>query len=82
MAGVRIEAVHFKENYSIDILLNSGHRILYNLEPKLLTARFLALQEVGAFQEGVIVDGNRIRWNVETELTLDEVLMSVQNIKV
>lgn len=79
MADIRIEAVGFLEGYRLDILLSNGHRIIYNLQPKLVTARFADLNQPELFSKGEVIEGRVICWNANTELSLDEILLYVNN---
>ena len=75
--NVKISSVEFVNDYQIDILLTSGHHILYNLGPKLTTARFKKIEGKETFNSGRVVGGNRIVWDFSTELSLDEILWNV-----
>lgn len=80
MADTRMQEVQFQEGYRLDILLDNGHRIIYNLEPKLVTARFQELASREAFYDGYLLDGKRICWKSGAELTLDEILLHLNHI--
>lgn len=80
MADIRMEDISFMEDYQLNILLSSGHRIIYNLRPKLVTARFADLTQPGLFSAGKIIEGKIIRWNSNTELSLDEIILTVNNL--
>lgn len=77
MTESRMTEVLFLEGYRLNILLNSGQRIIFDLGPKLITARFQELQEWEDFVEGHLVDGRRICWATGAELTLDEILLNL-----
>lgn len=79
MAEIRIEAVRFLEGHQLDILLSNGHRIIYNLQPKLVTARFADLNQPELFSKGEVIEGKVICWNTNTELSLDEIILYVNN---
>lgn len=68
--------IAFLENYIIDISFAGGHRVIYNLEPKLKTARFRDLMENDIFYRGKLV-GNLIRWTGNIEISLEEILIQV-----
>lgn len=79
MPGARIKKVSYMENYQLDIMLGNGHRIIYNMEPKLITARFRDLSDRKLFYAGQITDnGKVIRWNENTELSINEIMLHVE----
>lgn len=67
----------FLENYLIEVTLKNGHRIVYNLNAKIKTARFQDLLESEIFFCGELVNGNRIRWMGNIEISLEEILKQV-----
>lgn len=77
MSGVKIAEVKFQPDFCVEIDLTNGHRIIYNLQPKLVTARFKGIDDWNCFCEGEIIDGSRIVWNDSMELSLDEILNSI-----
>lgn len=79
--NIKIERVIFLEDYQLDILLSNSHRIIYNLEPKLKTARFSDLSDPEIFSSGDLNDNKVICWNVPAELSLEEILFSVTQTK-
>lgn len=81
MADARMKDVIFQEDFQLDISLDSGHRIIYNLGPKLETARFSELSDWNIFCSGWLVGGKRICWTTGVELTLNEILLNINYIK-
>lgn len=79
MTDIKIRDVSFEKDFEIRILLNNGHKIIYNMKPKLETARFLDLKDIDLFKKGTVKKGKSIYWNDSTELTLDEIMMGVTN---
>lgn len=77
MGEIEILEVKFLANFKVDLYLSNGHRIIYNLEPKLVTARFKDIEQWDSFIQGRIKRGNIIWWNENTELTLGEIMMNV-----
>lgn len=80
MPGIRMEEVSFEDGYQLNILLSNGHRIIYNLRPKLCTARFHDISDRRIYEKGKLVNGKVIRWNDNTELSLGEIMINVNNI--
>lgn len=82
MSGkTRILDVQFLDNYIMDIRLSNGHRILFNMKPKLSTARFAHIHSIQHFNEGKVIDGKLVRWNPITELSLNEMLLNLEKEK-
>lgn len=76
---IKIRDVSFEKDYKIEVLLNNGHKVIYNMKPKLETARFLELRNMGLYKKGIVKKGKSIYWNVNTELTLAEIMMGITN---
>lgn len=80
MTDVKINHVQFLEHYRMDIALDNGHRVIYNLKPKLTTVRFKELEDWEVFSKGKIVLGTRICWYTGVEVTLNEIMYHVNHI--
>lgn len=74
---VQIVKVIFKENFLLNIFLTNGGNIIYDLKPKLVTARFRDIENWEQFCTGKVIEGKIIRWNLTTELSLDEILLNL-----
>lgn len=71
-----IAEVKFREDYEVVILLKSGHQLLYDMNPRLVTARFRDLTDFRLFAKGVIVhSGKIIKWNENTEISIEEIML-------
>lgn len=79
MFQLRITDVKFHENYKLDISLSNGHGILYDISPKLKTARFQTLQSQSLYRSGQLATDSMICWEDGTELTLDEIVLELTN---
>lgn len=82
MTEPRIKNVTYEKEYRISIQLQNGHGIIYNMQPKLTTARFRDLECWDIFQAGTVSDsGKSIIWNKHTELSIDEILLQIKDVK-
>lgn len=77
---VQIVKVIFKENFLLNIFLTNGGNIIYDLKPKLVTARFRDIENWEQFRAGKVIEGKIIRWNLTTELSLDEILLNLNEV--
>lgn len=78
MTTARIASVNYAEGYRMEVSLQNGHEIIYNMEHKLTTARFGELAEWDVFISGKIADsGKVIRWNDRIEISLEEMMLCV-----
>lgn len=59
----KMRSVQLLNNYKIAVELDNGSSFVYNLKPKLQTARFAALVDRDFFQSGQLVNQDCIRWN-------------------
>lgn len=81
MTTARIARVNYEEGYRMEVCLQNGHEIIYNMEPKLTTARFGELAEWDVFISGKIADsGKVIRWNDRIEISLEEMMLCVADV--
>lgn len=76
MALPRINEVIYEEGYKILIILQNDKRITYDIEPKLVTARFKDLENREVFLSGKVTDaGKMIKWNENTEISIEEIIL-------
>lgn len=80
MTDARMKKVVFQEGYKLDIFLDNGHQIIYNLGPKLETARFQELSDWDVFTKGQLVGEKRICWATGAELSLNEIFLNINHI--
>lgn len=67
----RILQVIPKENWCLEVQLESGAKILLSLKSRLETIRFGALSDLDLFMRAS-TDGFCIRWDRKAEIALDE----------
>lgn len=77
MTDTKISGLSFDKEFHIHITLNSGHEIIYDMQPKLVTARFQELSDLVVFQSGSLVGGRSICWSTGAELSLDEIFLNI-----
>ena len=58
-----IRMVQFLDDYRIAVELENGSSFVYNLGPRLKTARFTALEDIEFFKSGKLVEQEYIRWS-------------------
>lgn len=75
MADNKIAKAKCADGYQLEIYLDNGDRISYDLKPKIVTARFQELRDEEVFRTGYVPDGKRICWKTGAELTLDEIML-------
>lgn len=77
----KIAEVKFIEEYIILISLRNGHELVYDMKPRLVTARFRDLADWKLFSEGRIMNSNKIiKWNDNTEISIEEILLQAQEL--
>lgn len=76
MTDTKIIGVTFDQEFHINIALDNGEEIIYNMRPKLITARFQELSDNKVFLEGALKGGKAICWSTGAELSLDEILLT------
>ena len=68
----------FQENYELCISLHNGQKIYYDLKPKLHTMRFADILDKELYKQGRLLKSKIIRWNGNTEITVDEILADIE----
>lgn len=81
MKSNMIYHLDFQENYELCISLNDGQKIYYDLKPKLHTMRFIDILDKKLYKQGKLLRNRIIRWNGNTEITLDEILADIEKRK-
>lgn len=77
MTESKIKNIEFLDNYQIKICLKNEHCIIYNMKPRLDTARFQDLCNPSLFFRGRLVKGHIIQWDYAIELSLEEILNQI-----
>jgi len=70
----KMRSVRLTEDYKIAVELENGSSFVYNLGPKLQTARFAALSDKEFFQKGRLVGEDCIKWSDSLMLYAYEML--------
>ena len=70
----KTRSVQFWDDYKIAVELENGSSFVYNLKPKLQTARFAVLEDIDFFKSGRLVDNDCIRWSDSVMLYIYEML--------
>lgn len=79
MTAGRISEMKFKKEYLIVIILDNGEEVVYDMRPRLVSARFWELADWRIFSEGRLVNSNKvIRWNDHTEITIEEIMLQTK----
>lgn len=73
----KIQKVDFLEDFRLRIELEDGTDYIYDMNPKLKTVRFYDLRNREMFLSGLLKGGQVICWADGTELSLDEILSSI-----
>lgn len=82
MVTVRIKDINYEKEYCLKIILQDGAKITYDMKPKLVTARFKDLEDTKVFLQGKVVESGRmIRWNTNTEISIEEILMQAKAVQ-
>ena len=79
MSALTIAEVKFKEDYLMSVLLDDGNEVIYDMKPRLVTARFRDLEDWKIFSGGKIVNANKaVKWNQNTEMTIEEIMLKAK----
>ena len=70
----KILSILLMDDHKIAVELENGSSFVYNLKPKLRTARFAALEDIEFFKTGKLVDNDYIRWSDSLMLYTYEML--------
>lgn len=67
-----------QDNYTLLIELSNQHRIIYDLRPRLKTARFTELKDLNRFRSVQVEHGNTLVWGSLCQLTIDEIIDRIE----
>ena len=74
----RIVSVKAKDAYMLEIQLDNGHKIIYDMKPRLRTVRFCELTDLNRFQDVQIENENTLVWDSFCQITIDEIINSIE----
>lgn len=74
----KIVSVSAGDDYTLGIELDNFHRIIYDMKPRLNTIRFCDLSDIKIFKTVCIRNGNTLLWNDLCQITIDEIISSVE----
>ena len=52
-----------KDDYTLDIVLDNHHKIIYDMKPRLQAVRFCKLSALNVFKDVRVVNENTLIWN-------------------
>ncbi len=74
----RITTANPKDDYSLEIHLDNGHIVIYNMKQRLKTIRFSKLSNHQVFQTFHIENENTLVWDNLCQITIDEIFCSIE----
>ena len=75
---VTITSVTPYDDHTLLIELSNEHSIIYDLQPRLKTARFSSLNNLQKFKSVKVEQGNTLVWNNLCQLTIDEIFDRIE----
>ena len=66
------------DDHTLLIELSNQHCIIYDLQPRLKTARFAGLKELDRFKSVRVDHGNTLVWDNLCQLTIDEIFDRIE----
>lgn len=74
----RIVSVKANNAYMLEIQLDNGHKIIYDMKPRLRTVRFCELTDLNRFQDVQIENENTLVWDSFCQITIDEIINMIE----
>ncbi|MEA5040294.1 MAG: DUF2442 domain-containing protein [Clostridiaceae bacterium] len=74
----RIVSVKANDAYMLEIQLDNGHKIIYDMKPRLRTVRFCELTDLNRFQDVQIENENTLVWDSFCQITIDEIINKIE----
>ena len=65
-------------DYMLEIQLDNGHKIIYDMKPRLQAVRFCKLNELNRFKDFKIENRNTLIWDSLCQITIDEIMNNVE----
>lgn len=66
------------DDYTLLIELGNHHKIIYNMKPRLQTARFCSLEALSKFKSVYIENENTLVWDGLCQITIDEIINNIE----
>ncbi|WP_037372888.1 DUF2442 domain-containing protein [Anaerovorax odorimutans] len=66
------------DGYILEIELDSHHKIIYDMKPRLHGVRFCALSELSRFKSFHIENGNTLVWDRLCQISIDEIINNME----
>lgn len=73
-----ITCVTPRDDHTLLIELSNQNSIIYDLKPRLKTARFLVLNDLNRFKSVRVDRGNTLVWDSLCQLTIDEIINRIE----
>lgn len=65
------------DDYTLEIVLDNHHKIIYDMKPRLGAIRFYSLSDVEKFRSVRVENGNTLVWDSLCQLSLGEIISLV-----
>ncbi len=66
------------DDYTLTIVLNNHHQIVYDMRSRLETIRFSGLRDLERFKEVRVEYENTLVWDSLCEITIDEIINMIE----
>ena len=66
------------DDYTLEIVLDNHHKIIYDMKPRLKSVRFCGLDDLNKFKAVIIEDGNTLVWDSLCQITINEIINNIE----
>jgi hypothetical protein len=66
------------DDYTLAIMLNNHHQIIYDMRPRLQTVRFSELSDLERFKAIRVEYENTLVWDNLCQITIDEIINMIE----
>lgn len=73
----KIVKVVARDDHTLEIEMDNGHKIIYDMKPRLDAVRFHVLTDVDKFRSVHVENGNTLVWDSLCQLTIGEIISLV-----
>lgn len=74
----KIVSIVANDDYTLEIELNNHHKIIYDIKPKLKTARFCGLLDINKFKAVSVENENTLVWDSLCQITINEIISNIE----
>lgn len=66
------------DDHTLAVELDNGHKIIYDMKPRLQAVRFCRLADIDRFKSVKVENGNTLVWDSLCQITITEIINNIE----